>query len=294
MNNQKSDITKRYALTNIKKSLLCMNSVISIFSLLFIILLVSLISKENANVLGTPPSTISYGVLSQAVDDQTRLNIIKQNESSLVSDQLSGKATGISRDKIQKLNQTTSSANLLLQPMSRSYALEFTLYNAFTLLLDDFDSDVYYQTFSVVFDADMYSYDGNDMGEVYARLYLSEDGGPWFHYYTTDNFNIHGDSDTDEYEVITTFMAGYPPGHYDLLIDLYQAGYDGIVATYSSADNQALYALPIESADYDQVYADSLEIHHGGSLSSWSLIMLSLLLVSRLYRRLRPGVNLQG
>ncbi len=51
-------------------------------------------------------------------------------------------------------------------------------------LQDDYDGDGYYQTLTVVFDADIYSYDGHDLGEVYARLYLSENGGPWFHYYT--------------------------------------------------------------------------------------------------------------
>ncbi|MCW8994825.1 MAG: hypothetical protein OQK77_03320, partial [Psychromonas sp.] len=79
------------------------------------------------------------------------------------------------------------------------------------------------------------------------------------------------------------------PGHYDLLIDLYQVGYSGIVATYSSNDNPALYALPLESDDYDRVYADTIYIHHAGSLSACLLSVLFLLVVSRLSQGLKKS-----
>jgi len=273
MNSQSNKITKCKARTKVKV-------VNPVFIALMMIFGVSLISQVNAEALNTTPSTVSYGLLSEAINDETRLNIINTNNSSVLSDQLIGKATGKNRDEIL---QTTSYDNSLMQTMSRSYAPEFTIYDAFTTLEDDFDGDGFYQTFSVVFDADVYSYDSNDSSLVYARLYLSEDGGPWLHYYSTDDFIIHADSDQDEYEVITTFMSGYHPSHYDVLIDLYQVGYDGIVATYSSDDNQALYALPLESADYDPVYVEHVEVHHGGSLSSWLLIILFSLLASRLY-----------
>ena len=287
MNNQKIDIAKNNTIKSFKSLLLSVNPCRNIFSALLMILLVSLISQVNANELKTTHSSISYGVLSQEINDDLRSTIIEQNNSSAISDQITGKATGKSRDEIQKiqqakeLSQITPQTRSLILSMSSSYAPEFTIYNAFTTLQDDFDRDGYYQTFSVVFDADMYSYDSNDISEVYARLYLSENGGPWIHYYTTDDFIIHSDSDQDAYEIITTFREGYHSSHYDLLIDLYQVGYNGIVATYSSDDSQALYALPLESADHDQVYVDAVYIHHGGSLSALLLIMLFLLLVSR-------------
>ncbi|WP_049752964.1 choice-of-anchor H family protein [Psychromonas ingrahamii] len=231
-------------------------------------------SPVNADQLKTTQSTVSYGVLSAAINNQMRLNIINTNYSSVFSDQLIGKATGKSRDE-----QIIFQDSLLLY---RSYAPEFTIYNASTRLHDDLDSDGYYQTFSLVFDADIYSYDGYDSSMVYARLYLSENGGPWVNYYTTDDFIIHSDSDQDEYEIITSFASGYNTNSYDLLIDLYQVGYDGIVATYSSNDNQALYDFPLESGDYDLVYDDSVYVYQGGSFSSLLLIILFLLFAGRL------------
>lgn len=271
MNNQKINIAENNTIIN---SPLMTNHGNYILATFLIISLAFLSNQVSADEQVSTHSSSSYEALSQEISDDMRLNIFKRGDLSVVSDQI----TEQTRDEIQQI----SKASLLTQPENRGYAPEFTIYNAFAILLDDFDSDGYYQTFSVVFDADIYSYDGNDIGEVYARLYLSEDGGPWIHYYTTNNFMIYGDSEQDEYEVITNFIEGYHPGHYDILIDLYQVGYTGIVASYSSDDNQALYALPLESADHDQVYVDAVYIHHGGSLSTLSLIMLLLLLGSRL------------
>lgn len=293
MNKHKVCITSNNTIKNFKDLQPSVNPLCNIFRVLLMILLATLINPVNANELKAAVATISYGDLSETINEQMRSNIIKQNESIVFSDQIIGKATGKTRDKIlkaqqtEKLNEISSQARSLTVSISSSYAPEFTIYNAYTTLHNDFDWDGYYQTFSVFFDADIYSYDSNDIGVVYARLYLSENGGPWLHYYTTDDFIIHGNSDQDVYEVITTLRDGYYPSHYDILIDLYQTGYNNIVATYSSDDSSALYALPLESIDYDQEYIASIYFHHAGSLSAWSLITLLLVLATRLTRGLR-------
>jgi hypothetical protein len=153
-------------------------------------------------------------------------------------------------------------------------------------LYEDYDGDGYYQTFSVTFDADIYSYTENQFGEVYALLYLSKNGGPWTHYFTTDDFLIEGDTDLDEYEVITTFVSGYSSDHYDVLIDLYQVGYSDIVASLSSDDSDALYALPIESAEYDEPYIEVVEVVEvtAGSMY-WLILMLLTILLIRIKTR---------
>ncbi len=269
MNNHKRNIAKNPA---IKSSPLSSHSGHFLCALCLLICLAFFSHQLRANGQPSAYSSRSYEAFSQEISDAMRATILSQSSGALSSDQQAGKATAASRNELQAVTQ----------PRSRSYAPEFTIYDAFATLQDDYDGDGYYQTVTVVFDADIYSYDGNDLGEVYARLYLSENGGPWFHYYTTNNFLIHGDSEQDAYEVISNFSQGYYPGHYDILIDLYQVGYAGIVATYSSADNQALYALPLESSDYDPLYVDSVSIHHGGSLSALALMLLVLLLTARL------------
>ncbi len=164
---------------------------------------------------------------------------------------------------------------------SNSLHHSFSIYNAYSQLVTDIDADGYYQTFSVTFDADLLSPIANQEAFVYADLYLSQNGGPWTLYFSTDNFVINGEDTADEFEVVTQLDSGYVPEHYDVLIDLYEVGYSDVVATYSSNDSNALYALPLESSDYDPEYVevDYHEEHGGGS--SWLLISALLLFVPR-------------
>jgi len=228
--------------------------------------------------------SISQGVLKKELSDERRKQIIKINKLAKTSDQLSGKATSKTREiMLSSQNSIINKANknLISNRSNRDYSADFVIYGATSLLQDDFDGDGFYQTFSVIFDADIYSYTENQFGEVYALLYISKNGGPWSHYFTTDNFIIEGDTNLDEYEVITTFLSGYSSDYYDVLIDLYQVGYSDIVATYSSDDSNALYALPLESADYDEPYIEVVETSSGGS---FSVVALLIILISAAFR----------
>ncbi|WDE12563.1 choice-of-anchor H family protein [Thalassomonas haliotis] len=153
---------------------------------------------------------------------------------------------------------------------------DFAIFDASTELARDIDGDGYFREFTLVFDADVQS----GVAEVYAEIYLSRDGGPWLHHFTTDVFTIVGDSSEDQYEVNSTLVEGFPSDHYDILIDLYEPGFDEIVATYSSDDNNALYALPLEDASYDAV--EVIVVHdddHGGSFS-WGLLLAGAALLA--------------
>ena len=151
----------------------------------------------------------------------------------------------------------------------------FVIYQAYSQLIQDYDADGYYQTFSVTFDADLITHNPHDEAVVYAELYLSENGGPWQHYYTTDNFIIHGESSEDEFEIYSTLSQGFNANHYNVLIDLYESGYSNIVASYSSDDTNRLYALPLESSDSDMIYIEynDDEHSHGGATSLMALLM---------------------
>jgi hypothetical protein len=148
----------------------------------------------------------------------------------------------------------------------------FDIFSASSLLITDTDYDGYYHKFSITFDADVTA----NYAEVYAQLYLSRNGGPWQHYFTTEDFVIHGDSNQDSYEVITNLAADYPSDTYDVLIDLYVVGDDLPVASFSDSDSNELYALPLEDAHRDQeqtAYYYEEHDSYGGSFS-WGLLML--------------------
>jgi hypothetical protein len=236
-----------------------------------ILLLVSTLVSNFA--IADERTSISYGELSKNLTSNHRLAIAKENQVALIVDQHIGKASGKTRTEIH--NKKKNKPATLARNNRYSNFADFAIYGATSYLQDDYDGDGFYQTFSVSFDADIYSYTPNQLGEVYALLYISKNGGPWTHYYTTDNFLIEGETDLDEYEVITTFLSGYSADHYDILIDLYQEGYSDIVASYSSDDSNALYALSLESADYDEPYievVEVIEVSHGGSVSIITLL----------------------
>ena len=258
-----------------------------VFVCFYLLSSITVIAAENT----TQQGTVSYGNLKTNNTLLIREQVIKNQTNIVFTDQLIGKASGKTRENIhlEKNTLLPSTQNTLINSRQNDYLrADFSIYNAVSFLQDDYDFDGYFQTFTIVFDADVYSYTDNQTEEVYALLYLSTNGGPWTHYYTTDNFIIEGNSDADEYEIITTLLSGYPPGSYDVLIDLYQAGYQDVVATYSSADTNALYALPIESSDFDAPYIEVIEVievSNGGSSGTISLILLFILLTRRIFHR---------
>lgn len=234
-------------------------------------------------------ASISYGSKTQLLDDAARKIIISQNNKSTVYDQLIGKAQNKMRNviiankkantpkKVKWLNGVEKSFASISR---RLYVPEHSIYDVETYLEDDIDGDGYYQTFGVTFDVDIYNPNGSENSVVYAELYLSTDNVNWEHYYTTDHFQINSNNNDDKFEVITTFAEGYTTSNYNVLIDIYEVGYTDVVATQSSNDDNALYALPLESADYDQIYVEEVVVVHGGSTSiQWLLFVLLLGLV---------------
>lgn len=194
----------------------------------------------------------------------------------------------LTREQVIQSRQSSLTTKAESPNYSDAIYHEFSIYDASSRLFQDDDYDGFYQTFGVIFDADVYAPIGDDTALVYADLYLSQDGGPWEHYYTTDVFTIQGDSETDDYEVVTTLNAGYLSDHYDVLIDLYEVGYSDIVATISSDETDGLYALPLESTEYDTPYEPVTEeviiieeTHSGGSISILGLLFASILIAWR-------------
>jgi hypothetical protein len=143
----------------------------------------------------------------------------------------------------------------------------FYIYDAVTTLRSDRDDDGYHSEFRVRFDADVRVGDAL----VYAKLYLRRAGeSEWYLYRETDDFWIYGQSEDDDYYVTTTLDAGYSTGEYDVLIDLYESGYSGIVATLGPAESGELSYLPLEEVGLDvpielagysigEVYTDLIE-----------------------------------
>ena len=127
-------------------------------------------------------------------------------------------------------------------------ASDFWFFDAGSTLRSDRDGDGFHREFRVRFDADVIS--GSAI--VFARLYLRRVGDlDWLLYHETDDFQIIGEDGDDDYFVTTTLDDGWPTGDYDVLIDLYESGFPGIVATIGPVDSGALALLPLEETGLD-------------------------------------------
>ncbi|MFD2166204.1 choice-of-anchor H family protein [Thalassotalea euphylliae] len=191
-------------------------------------------------------------------------------------------STKETRDERQasKAIKAAKASKLKAQVSAKQFFYDFSIYEGFAQLFDDFDGDGYYQTFSVTFDADILSADPQAEALVYGEIYLSQNGGPWELFHVTEDFIIFSDSPEDAWEVLSNLETGYVPDTYDVLIDLYEVGFSGIVATYSSNDTDRLYALPLESNEYDEVYIHDHD-DDGGSMPLSLLIALATIMAYR-------------
>lgn len=250
---------------------------------------------SNAAVDISLVKTSSITGIKSTIDSQNAIEKLKQasslhNQLQVISaDELNTNDSQTENSKLTSkiITNTGNKKRSLAEHLQQlnQYDYSFSIYQAQTRLIDDYDADGYYQTFSISFDADLISYSHFERADVYAELYLSFNGGPWQHYLTTDIFTLYGESSDDEYSIHTRLNQGYVSGEYDILIDLYEVGYDDIVASYSADDDAALIALPLESDEYDEVYVETnhTDIHyHGGSVNFTIIAMLMCLLVYRL------------
>lgn len=265
-------------------------------TLIFLLLSASQITWANTIETAANPDnakTHSVGQIKQTItnSERTSANIF---ETATITARTQ-KYQGMQREQVNlsRQKQTSKTINTPPKLLSRvqnqtntnvDVYYSFSIYSAYSELITDIDEDGYYQTFSVSFDADIISSQPADQALVYADLYLSKNGEPWELYFSTDDFLITGENTDDEFEVITRIESGYIPDNYDVLIDLYEVGFSDIVATYSADNTNELYALPLESSDYDPEYVEEIEIieihtEQGGSTNKWFVALLLLLLI---------------
>lgn len=199
--------------------------------------------------------------------DQQSAAIFKSNQensSSTSADTHQGKQAAPSR-KVEKGAAQVSNP-------------DFWIYDAFVTLNVDEDFDGYYSDFSVEFDADsVYTNAG-----VYARLYLSR-GDVFEEYHTTSIFYIDGDSSQDAFVVDSELLSGFPPGDYEVLIELYDAIDDSLVAVFDGNNDADLTFISLESKTFEEVDRVII-VDEGGSFGYLVLLVVPILIRRQISR----------
>ena len=225
------------------------------------------------------------GSTAIASEDDRRVSISSQG---MASDRAAMTAAEPSRDEYQALtlsgirNKPTRasgelkfSGNEKKAPGSQAQAAtlntDFWFYTADVELFTDRDGDGYYAGIDLLFDADTFY----DIADVYAVVYLSYEYGPWNEYAETENFTILGTTSADEYIIETDLVEGYPTGNYDILIELYDAYDNALVASFGPEDTSELSILPLEDLGRDApATTTQIVVNSGGGGSlSWFLLL---------------------
>ncbi len=185
--------------------------------------------------------------------------------------------------------------------------VEFIIFDAWLELTGDIDDDGFYHNIRLTFDADV----NTGTEAVYAKLYLSHEGGPWYQYATSDVFEIHLDSADDSYEIMTELIEGYPPGYYDVMIELHSFYHHGTVASKILDSFNTGFDITLEDLQHDDYYAagydgyyyeddyyyESYSHGHSGNLSLALLLLFLILLYVKNHSSkniAEQGINLAG
>jgi hypothetical protein len=179
-------------------------------------------------------------------------------------------------DQTRDLNSPQGLAN---RPgMANRFDQQFSVSDADVYLMSDLDGDGYHHALNVFFDVDT-SYDD---ATVYARLYLSHNGGPWRYFYTTDLFEIYAEDYEDAYEVATELLEGYVPGYYDILIEVFSLDHADMVASQILDHFYLGRDVPLEDLSRDrseEYYYEEEYFYSEGGGGSFPLDYLLLILL---------------
>lgn len=179
---------------------------------------------------------------------------------------------------LKKFGYRSESQQLEKNTQTKSCSCGAIVFDATTTLLSDLDNDGHYHRFKVAIDADS----SDTHGEwVYAKLYLSLEGGPWNHYATSGDFYIKGRTSLDEFVVETELAEGFPTGYYDIRIELFDADFGDWLDTYGPHDDGSLNAIPLEDVERDDHSGYGYSVHGGGSLGWLFLASLAVLGLGR-------------
>ncbi|WP_233078787.1 choice-of-anchor H family protein [Rheinheimera soli] len=143
-----------------------------------------------------------------------------------------------------------------------------------------FDSDInnngFYHSLYVRFDADT----NYTSVPVYAHFALKRAGAPEVIIHTSSVFTLYGTSADDWFAIESELLHSLPPAYYDLVIRIYDADYNDLLAEISGFDEPALSRLPLEDYSYDRPQVVIIE-EDSGSFGWLSIVALFAVAVAR-------------
>jgi len=205
------------------------------------------------------------------------------NNSQDLNSVLANRPVVVSTMKKARGTENNSGAVLVQQNRTANHGslIEFEIFDAWVELTGDIDHDGFFHRVKTTFDADVNS----PVETVYAKLYLSYEGGPWQQFADSELYEIYHDSIADTYEVVGELIEGYPPGYYEVLIELHSFYHAGVVASRMISSDVEGYAISLEDLSYDEAYIQDNVYYQpdyivgAGSISWPGILILGFLII---------------
>lgn len=250
--------------------------------------------KSTTKLAPWPAICLSLALIStplmaeEAVSTRTSKSISFSNttefDKTVRDEELKKTDTDVNDALITTGSRTESIMMSFVESSSDSYITDSIIFDASVELISDFNYDGFYHRFSVSVDADTIY----EVAHIYARMYLSYEGGPWNHYATSDYYHIYGESELDRFVIETELADGFPTGYYDVRIELYDADSGVLLDVYGPYDDADLLELPLEDSYYDegyettqyQVETEIVVAGHGHGAMSWLLLAVPALVIA--------------
>ncbi|WP_269518900.1 choice-of-anchor H family protein [Alteromonas sp. BMJM2] len=208
-------------------------------------------TKANTDSLPAQPSENDRDAEASAVSTGSVLNTAPSDSKQAARIQLHA-------------NAPKSTGDIIISSVN-----EFWIYDSWVRLQQDLDYDGYFSTFSVEFDADTIFIDA----PVYAVLYLGQNG-VYDAIHVSSEFFIYGEDSSDSFVIESTLVSGFPAYDYDILLELYDAQTEQLVAFSDGYDNAEFAFVPLESETNEYIVEETVVIveEHGGTLN-WAALL---------------------
>ena len=230
-----------------------------------------------------------YGAIYSPTEASTQAAIdatAKTATTSAINDTKNSNVTKADTLGVASLAEKKAKRESLFSGTSKSYAeaqstvllSDYWIYDSWVSLDTDIDYDGYYSEFTVEFDADT----AYDSALVYGVIYLGRNDR-YEAIHVTSEFVLYGEDSSDAFVVESRLLSGFPAADYDVLIELYDAYSEQLVAFSDGYDDADLAYLSLESDNHEYIYEDTVIVveEHGGSTTIFSLLFIAFTLVVR-------------
>jgi hypothetical protein len=182
------------------------------------------------------------------------------------------------RKKAKRESLFSGTSKSYAEAQSTTLLPDYWIYDSWVSLDTDIDYDGYYSEFTVEFDADTVY----DSALVYGVIYLGRNDR-YEAIHVTSEFVLYGEDSSDSFVVESRLLSGFPAADYDVLIELYDAYSEQLVAYSDGYCDADLAYLSLESDNHEYIYEDTVIVveEHGGSTTIFGLLFIALTLVAR-------------